>query len=463
MKFFNVNRNWKVAVTVAVTALLVGGVIGCRKKPDESSQADHSAMQHDHGSMTGMNMSMPGMDMSSPTGQSMSGMKMTMPAASNAPASREMKMDGMDMSAGEHSGHIPSTNNVVPGRTPVDLDQAQRQFINIRTRPVTRGDAVVSIRTVGIVAYDDTRLVNVNTRIMGWAQKLYVDKPGQFVEKGAPLMDIYSPELYSAQYEYLLAFRHCERLKHVMSPTNTVANTAIWHESMNEAETLMESARKRLKLWEIGDDEITALEKSGKPTDTLQLKAPVTGYVIEKNIDPAQMIMSGKTLYRVADLSGVWINADIYEYELPFVKVGQKVQVTALAHPGRTFSASVDFIYPYSENKTRTTTIRLVMDNREERFKPNDYVNAEIKVDQGKRLLVPSTATYDTGVSQYVFVEATEGHFVPRRVELGPTVGDQVVVNKGLAEGEKVVVDGNFLLDSESQLRASASGGGHQH
>lgn len=461
MKSFNMQRSLKAATAVLALAVLAVGIVGCRKKPDESAHTDHSAMnmdssatQHDHGSMTGMDMSMPGM-------------KMPMAAPTNASAAGEMKMDNMPMPGGEHAGHTASADEGVPNRTPVDLDQAQRQFINIRTRAVTKGDAVVTIRTVGIIAYDETRLVNVNTRIMGWAQKLYVDKPGQFVEKGAPLMDIYSPELYSAQYEYLLAYRHCERLKHIMSPdnaaTNAAINTPIWHESMNEAETLMESARKRLKLWEIGDDEITALEKSGKPTDTLQLKAPVTGYVIEKNIDPAQMIMSGKTLYRVADLSGVWINADIYEYELPYVKVGQKVQVTALAHPGRVYSATVDFIYPYSENRTRTTTVRLVMDNPDGLFKPNDYVNAEIKVDQGQRLLVPSTATYDTGVSQYVFVEATEGHFVPRRVELGPTVGDQVVINKGLAEGEKVVVDGNFLLDSESQLRASASGGGHQH
>ena len=453
-------------------AVMAVAITGCGKKAGESQPSDHSGMNmqpssmpHDHGRVTGMNMTMPGMDMSS--NQSMPGMNMPMPAASNSPAAGEMKMGNMETPAGEPAGHTMSANDVVPGRSPVDLDLAQRQFINIRTRPVTRGDAVVTIRAVGIVAYDETRLVNVNTRIMGWAQKLYVDKPGQFVEKGAPLMDIYSPELYSAQYEYLLAYRHCERLKHIMSPenaaTNTAVNTPIWRESMTEAETLAESARKRLKLWEISDDEIAALEKSGKPTDTLQLHAPVTGYVIEKDIDPAQMVMFGKTLYRVADLSGVWINGDIYEYELPYVKVGQKVQVTALAHPGRVYSATVDFIYPYSENKTRTTTVRLVMNNPDGLFKPNDYVNAEIKVDQGERLLVPSTATYDTGVSQYVFVEATEGHFVPRRVELGPTVGDQVVINKGLAEGEKVVVDGNFLLDSESQLRSSASGGGHQH
>jgi membrane fusion protein, copper/silver efflux system len=144
---------------------------------------------------------------------------------------------------------------------------------------------------------------------------------------------------------------------------------------------------------------------------------------------------------------------------LPFVKVGQKVAVTALAYPGRVFDAKVDFIYPYSENKTRTTTARLVLDNQQGLFKPDDYVNALIKQDIGKRVLVPDTAVFDTGTQQFVFVEVTDGHFVPRRIELGPRAGNQFVVNKGLAEGENVVVDGNFLLDSESQLRAASSSG----
>jgi RND family efflux transporter MFP subunit len=369
----------------------------------------------------------------------------------------------MPMPGGEHTGHTASTNEVVPGRGPVDLDPGQRQFINIRTRPATRSNAVVTIRAVGIVAYDETKLANVNARIMGWAEKLYVNTPGQFVEQGGPLLDIYSPELYSAQYEYLLSYRHCVRLKHILPSGEAATNSAISAEALTEAETLLESSRKRLKLWEITDDEIAALGKSGKPTDTLQLRSPVTGYVIEKNIDPAQMVMLGKTLYRVADLSTVWINADIYEFELPLVKVGQTAAVTAIAHPGRVFDAKVDFIYAYSENKTRTTTARLVIDNRDGLFKPGTYVNAEIKVDQGKRLMAPATAVFDTGTRQYVFVEATEGHFIPKRVQLGAKVGDQFIVNEGLAEGEKVVVDGNFLLDSESQLRTSATGGGHQH
>jgi RND family efflux transporter MFP subunit len=420
-----------VVAVVAVVGLAIM-TVSCRKKSDESTP----------------------------------GMKTAMPAASKAPAEVEMEMGDMPMPGGEHAEHTTgtaATEEAVPGRGPVDLDQAQRQFINIRTRPATRGNAVVTMRTVGIVAYDETKLVNVNARIMGWAEKLYVDTPGQFVQQGGPLLDIYSPELYSAQYEYLLSYRHCTRLKHILPPGEVPTNSAISREAMTDAETLLESSRKRLKLWEITDDQIRALETSGKPTDTLQLRAPVSGYVIQKSIDPAQMVRPGMTLYRVADLTTVWINADIYEYELPLVKIGQKAAVTGVAYPGRVFEANVDFIYPYSENKTRTTTARLVMDNRDGLFKPDTYVNAEITVDQGERLLAPATAVFDTGTRQYVFVEPTEGHFIPRRVHLGAKVGDQFIVNEGLTEGEKVVVDGNFLLDSESQLLAAGSAGGHQH
>jgi Cu(I)/Ag(I) efflux system membrane fusion protein len=441
----------------SLVAVLAVAIAGCGKKSDKSTHGEHggtnmksSAMQANHGSTTGMDQSMPGM-------------KMPMSSSPSAPATGATNMGDMPMPGGEHTGLPSTTNEVVPGRGPVDLDQAQRQFINIRTRPATRTNAVATIRTVGIVAYDETKLANVNARIMGWAEKLYVNTPGQLVEQGGPLLDIYSPELYSAQYEYLLAYRHCERLKHIPSKDAAQTNNLVSQASMTEAETLAASARKRLKLWEITDDQIRALETSGKPTETLQLRAPVSGYVIQKNIEPAQMVKPGMTLYRIADLTTVWINADIYEYELPLVKVGQKAAITGGANPGRVFQAKLDFIYAYSENKTRTTTARLVMDNREGLFKPDTYVNAEIKVDQGERLMTPATAVFDTGTRQYVFVEATEGHFIPRRVQLGAKVGDQFIVNEGLAEGEKVVVDGNFLLDSESQLRAAGSGGSHQH
>lgn len=423
------------AALIGISILAVGVVDGCRKQP-ASSTATHPAGTND--AMAGMNMS---------TNSNTDGnIQSPPPAKMSMPASKE--------SAGPMQG--------VPDRVPVDLSQEEQQFIDIRTQPVDQGDAVVTVRAVGIVAYNQARLNNVNTRIMGWAEKLYVDKPGQFVEKGSPLLDLYSPDLYSAEDEYLLAYHQVQRSTQVSPVDAAETNNVVWQESVKEAQELLRSARKRLKLWQISDAEIAKLEKSGHAADTLPIRAPFTGYVIQKNIDPAQMIRPGMTLYVLADLSTVWVNTQIYEYELPYVKTGQDVTVTATAHPGQVYHAKVDFIYPYSENKTRTTTARLVMENPDGQFKPNDYVNAVIQVAIGSHLLIPSSAVYDTGVSQYVFVETTFGHFVPRRIELGPHVeGGQVVVSRGLKKDEKIVVDGNFLLDSESQLQAGSSGGGN--
>jgi len=336
----------------------------------------------------------------------------------------------------------------------VMLSGEQRQLINIRTTPVAEGPARVMIRTVGIVAYDDARVANVNTKVMGWVEKLYVDKPGQAVREGAPLMDLYSPALYSAQQEYLLAFQQYRQMR---------AKSDAPKVQLTEASSLRVSARKRLALWGISAAEIAAIEKSREPSTTLQLKSPVTGAVVEKKLDPGQMVQPGMMLFRVADLSTVWINTDVYEYELPLVQTGQPVVVTLTAYPERKLDGTVDFIYPYLQNKTRTTTVRLVLANSEGLLKPGMYVNAEIQRDLGKQLLVPAAAVFNTGIRQYVFVQVSDGLFMPRAVQLGPQAGDLFVIRKGLKPGELVVVDGTFLLDSESQLRAGSGGGAHQH
>ena len=346
------------------------------------------------------------------------------------------------------------TGEKVPGRAMVMLSGEQRQLINIRTTPVVEGPARVIIRTVGIVAYDDARVANVNTKVMGWVERLYVNKPGQAVRRGAPLMDLYSPALYSAQQEYLLAFQHYRQMR---------AKSGAPMAQLAEAASLRESARKRLALWDIGDAEIAAIEKSGEPSTTLQLKSPVTGVVVEKKLDPGQMVQAGMTLFRVADLSTVWINADVYEYELPLIQTGQPVAVTLTGYPTRKIDGVVDFIYPYLENKTRTTTVRVVLPNPDGLLRPGMYANAELQRNLGKQLLVPTAAVFNPGNHQYVFVQTAEGMFMPRAVQLGPQAGDRFVVRKGLKAGELVVVDGTFLLDSESQLRAGSDGGEHQH
>jgi len=363
-------------------------------------------------------------------------------------------MAGMEGTSKKMTGMVEGFTD----RMTVQLPPEQRQLINIRTAPVRREKVNRTIRTVGIVTYDASRLVDVNTRISGWADKLYVDKPGQFVRKGDPLMAIYSRELYSGQYEYLQAHHQYQRLKD--GPAAKEAPAKFWKENLAEAESLRDSARKRLLLWDISEAEIRALEESGKPSDTLKLVAPVSGFVVEKKIDPGQAVMSGMTIYRVADLSTVWVNADIYEYELPLVKVGQDAHVTLTAYPDLDREGKVDFIYPYLENKTRTATIRVVLDNKDKILKPDMYANVRIEEDLGEQLVIPAAAVLDTGVRQYVFVQTGEGMYAPRLVKRGQRTEDLAVIRDGLKEGEQVVVDGNFMLDSESQLRVSGMGGG---
>ncbi len=323
----------------------------------------------------------------------------------------------------------------IPGRGPVQLTDQQAQLVNIKTVPVTKGPLDQTIRAVGQVVVNEEKTAALNSRVMGWVEKLYVDTTGAPVTKGQPLMALYSPDLYSAQQDYLIARRQGGSLK--------------------------ESARKRLELFGISDEQIAALEKTGTPTNTLDITAPLDGTVIEKKIQPAQMVQPGMPLYRIADLSEVWVQAEIYESELPFVKKDQKAVVKIPAYSGREWEGRVDFIYPFLEGKTRTNMVRLVLPNPEGMLKPEMYVNVEIKNDLGEELSVPSSAVFNTGKQQYLFVETDKGVFVPTLVELGPVVGDRQLIRSGVEAGDAVVVDGNFLLDSESQLKAAASGEPH--
>lgn len=356
------------------------------------------------------------------------------------------------------------SNGDVKGRVKVEITPLQRQLIDIRTTSATYENVDLRIRAVGIVTYDQSNVVDVNFKIEGWIQKLYVDKPGQFIRKGQPLMDLYSPALYSGQEEYLIAIKYYKRLQSILEQKKAMPPLESWEMNIEGAKALVESSHKRLRLWDIPSEEITALEESGKPTDTMQLKSSIEGYVIEKNIYPGAMIMPGTVLYRVADLSQVWVNAEFYEFELPLIAIGQNVSITLDALPNQTIEGKVDFIYPYLENKTRTTTARIVISNNKSLLKPSMYANIELKRNLGIQLVVPANAIFNTGLQQYVFVQQSEGIFLPCAVKIGPRAGDKVVIYKGLSKGDKVVVDGNFLIDSESQLRASrVKGDMHGH
>ncbi len=344
----------------------------------------------------------------------------------------------------------------IAGRSAVQLTETQQQLINIRVAPVEHTDASRTIRAVGSITYDETKVADLNSKVKGWVRKLYVDKPGQPVQAGESLLTLYSPDLYSAQQEYLLAY---EKTHRPAKSSGLSAEMRRFSATNNQADqSLLESARKRLELWDISEVQIKALEEAGTPKDTLDLTAPMTGVVVEKNIVSSQMITPGMPLYRIANLSDVWLEAEVYESELPVVEEGQKADVTVDAYPDTAFEGEVAFIYPYLQNKTRTAKVCLVLKNPDALLKPGMYANVTLEAGLGEQLTVPASAVFDTGKRQYVFIQAEKGIFAPKEVQLGGRSGERTVISKGLNGDELVVVDGNFLLDSESQMKAAVNG-----
>ncbi len=336
----------------------------------------------------------------------------------------------------------------------VVLSPDKVQLIGVRTAPVEYLVVDRSIRTVGKVEPDETRLAFVNTKIAGWVKKLYVNFTGDRVKKGQPLLSIYSPDLVTAQEEYLLAL-------HSLKSSPTI--TGSFSEVESSRKELLDSSRKRLLLWDITEEQIQELEKSGKPKTEVSLQAPLSGIVLEKMVLEGTYITPGMNLYRIADLSRVWIIADIYEYEAPIVKIGQEAIVTFAYEPGVSIRASVIYIYPVLDPVTRTIKVRLAAENPDLKLKPEMFSNVEIMAATRPRLTIPTEALIDSGPRKIVYVEKKTGTYEMRQVTLGVRGTNYVEVLKGVRKGERVVTSGNFLIDSESQLRAGPGGGGHQH
>ena len=355
---------------------------------------------------------------------------------------------------GEHPGATTPSDTTPPGLTTVRIDPRRQQMIGIRTAPVMRKPVRKHIRTVGIVTYDETRLSHIHTKFRGWIERIYVDFTGQFVKKGQPLVDIYSPELVATQEEYLRAIR----LVRTLEATGK-------RELIESAHRLLSSARNRLRFWDIPEAEIATLERTGQVRRTLTIVSPVTGYVVEKKALLGMEVDPKMELYTIADLSVIWVEADIYEYEIPDVHVGMPARLTLAYYPGRTWEGRVDYIYPYLDVTTRTNKVRFTFPNPTGELRPGMYVNVELVIDKGEQLVVPDEAILDTGTLQYVFVNRGEGFFEPRVVEIGEKVDEDRIVLRGLEEGEEIVVSGNFLIDSESRLKAALTGmtGGHGH
>jgi Cu(I)/Ag(I) efflux system membrane fusion protein len=289
--------------------------------------------------------------------------------------------------------------------------------------------------------------VTVSPKIGGWIEDLFVDFTGRYVMKGEPLLTIYSPELVSTQEEYLIALQAKRDL--VKSPFPEVAGSG---------NSLAESAKRRLKLWDITDDQIRILEETGQPKKTLTLYSPFSGFVLEKSAYKGMNVMPGMALFKLADLSVVWLLADIFEYELPFVRLGQQASIQLSYLPGETFTGKAVYIYPSLNPETRTAKVRFEFPNPRERLKPEMYANVEIKVHLGQKLAVPEGAIIDTGIRQLAIVDKGSGYFEPREVKVVRGLENYYEVISGLKAGERVVTSANFLIDSESKLKEAVAG-----
>ena len=336
--------------------------------------------------------------------------------------------------------------------TAISVDPATVQKMGVRTAAVTKGPLRRVIRTVGTIDYNETALADVTTKFRGWIEKLYVDSTGTQVRKGDPLFEIYSPELYSAQNEYVLA--------------------------LNQGSGgLKASARQKLNLFDVSEDQIAQLEKTRQPQRTLRVDAPIDGIVVEKNVVQGQMVEAGMKLYRLADLGIVWVQSQIYEQDIALLKLGQEAEVSLSYMPDRKFRGRITYIYPTVDEKTRTARVRMEFHNPGLFLKPGMFATVEIHAElEADALLVSDTAILRSGDKNTVFVALEGGKFEPRNVTIGArSENDQVQILSGLKEGERVVTSGQFMLDSESQLReaiqkmlnpasASATPGAHsQH
>lgn len=342
----------------------------------------------------------------------------------------------------------------------IEISAEQQQMIGVKTAEVLVKPLQKIIRTVGRIEYDESRLATVNTKFEGWIEKLYINYTGRHVKKGEPLAEIYSPEIYATQQEFinLLKWKNSgSRVKGRGSGTEIDKMIAA------DAEVIIEAARQRLRLLDITDEQIKKIEDSGKPIRTLMIYSPVNGYVVQKTALQGMRVMPGEKLFDLADLSTVWVISDIYEYELPFVKIGQSARITLSYSSGREFHSRIDYIYPTLSGETRTAKVRFTISNQDGQLMPQMFTNVEVKIDLGKKLAIPDDAVIDTGTRQIVYVDKGEGYFEPREVMLGLRAEGLREVLKGLKAGEKVASSATFLIDSEAQLKGVKPLGGHKH
>jgi RND family efflux transporter MFP subunit len=332
----------------------------------------------------------------------------------------------------------------------VTIPPEKQVLAGVRTAIVERKSLIRDINTTAQIVADETRIAHVHVKVSGYIDKVYVDFVGQLVKKGQPLFTLYSPDLVSTQEEYLIAKRG----------NATLAN-APFQEISQGAQSLLQSSRQRLKLWDISDDQIKELDETGKVKKDLTFYSPITGFVTDRKVFPQTSVTPDTELYTVSDLSTVWADADIFEYEVPFVHLGQSVSFSLSYYPGKTYAGKISYIYPTVDPQTRTVKVRVKLPNPGFALKPQMFANAQLRVNYGAKIIVPEEAVLDSGTEQHVFVVHEGGVFEPRKITIGPVVDGHAVILSGLKAGETIVVSGNFLIDSESGLKNAMSGMSH--
>ena len=412
-------RSIRVALCTLLLAMASGPAVflgGCSGKPDSTAAGKPAQLY-----TCGMH---PQVIQDHPGNCPICGMKLT-------PVRKQSVERGSVRASGRESGGGPSNSSAI------SIDPVTTQNMGLRTDAVTRGPVRRVVRTVGVIDFDETALTEVSTKFRGWIEKLYVDATGKQIHKGDPLFEIYSPELYLAQTEYLLS---------IGAPTNDDGAATALRKT---------AATTKLRYWDIPEAQIAELERSRTPTKTLRMNAPRDGVVIEKDVVEGQMVEPGMKLYRLADLGTVWIQAQVYEQDLPFIKLGQEAVVSLASQPDPKFRGRVTYLYPTVDEKTRTARVRMEFHNPGYFLKPGMYATVELAAELSpSAVLVPDSAVLRSGEKNTVFVALADGQFEPRMVSIGArTEGGRYEVLNGLKEGERVVTSGQFLLDSESQLR----------
>lgn len=365
--------------------------------------------------------------------------------AQQATGSMEMASTPSTTSGGGQSGTAETPVQPETPLNPIQLSPQRMQSIGVQIGQVQSKAVSDEFRFYGNVQQNERRLAYVQTRFPGWIRQVYADATGDFVRKGQALFTIYSPDLVSTEQEYLLAKKNAASLE--QSQIGGVASGA---------QSLLAAAKARLQQWDISASDIEKLDRTGEAITNLTINSPVSGYVTEKNALPNMYVQPDTKLYTVADLSEIWVLAQVFQNDAGKIKPGDSAEITVDTYPGRVFSGRVDYILPQVDMGTRTVPVRLVFANPNLKLRPGMYVNVRVRLPLGRQSVVPASAIFHSGTRNLIFAYKGEGSIQPREVELGPRVGDDMVITKGVRAGDPIVTSANFLIDSEAQLQAAA-------